>query len=451
MSIEFTYFLPSGSSQDSFIYPLTIILFLFACIAFIRSNFDILNPSFIYSSCIAGCCFLAAIYTDSWNLPMHFDSAIIILVMSIFFYLGSILAGYANNFNDVYTELKTSECQSGEGFFINPYVWLLLLIIVTYFVYLNYLDFLAAARQVTNETSFTKMLFPVIDGLSHQQIELSRWNAQRMRISQVIAYISVMAVWMNLKVHNYKEISKWCVFIILYIPFMVLTGGRQQFLYLIIFSVMSYFLISRRICIDKHSLRKEFTIIGSAVIIFLIFFLGIGVINGKIGNDSSVLKVLVHYAGTNISAFDVYLNEMLIPDNQYIGTLTLGSIYRFLQNIGFHGPQYIQYISVFTAFGPVTTNVYTAFFRYIQDFGCFGCALIMFILGFFYMFIYQRLYYYGLKNWMILIYCSIAYPIFLIGREERFFREILASGNFTFIVEALIFYNVFRFLSKKRN
>lgn len=47
----------------------------------------------------------------------------------------------------------------------------------------------------------------------------------------------------------------------------------------------------------------------------------------------------------------------------------------------------------------------------------------MFLMGFFYTFLYRQLYHYGLKNWMILIYASIAYPIFLIGREERFLMK----------------------------
>lgn len=155
--------------------------------------------------------------------------------------------------------------------------------------------------------------------------------------------------------------------------------------------------------------------------------------------------MLVHYAGTNISAFDVYINEMTIPDTPYIGAKTLTPIYGFLHAHGFNVPQFFQYITLFTAFGPVTTNVYTAFYRYINDFGYFGCALIMFLMGFFYTFLYRQLYHYGLKNWMILIYASIAYPIFLIGREERFFNEILATSKISFIVGLLILYKFLNF------
>ena len=106
---------------------------------------------------------------------------------------------------------------------------------------------------------------------------------------------------------------------------------------------------------------------------------------------------------------------------------------------------------MFTAFGPVTTNVYTAFYRYINDFGDFGCVLVMFLLGFFYTFFYRQIYRHSLKNWMILIYASIAYPIFLIGREERFFNEILTTSKISFIVCLLILYKFFEFLNERRS
>lgn len=125
-------------------------------------------------------------------------------------------------------------------------------------------------------------------------------------------------------------------------------------------------------------------------------------------------------------------------------------IYGFLHAHGFNVPQFFQYITLFTAFGPATTNVYTAFYRYIHDFGYFGCALIMILLGFFYTYIYRQLYCYGLKNWMILVYASISYPIFLMGREERFFNEIFSTSKLTFIAEILILYKIFELLNERR-
>lgn len=444
MKIDFTYYYPIYGAENSFINIFTIILLLLGVVFFIKNRFDVLNPSFIYSICLTGCCALAALYTKIWNLPMHFNTGCIILLMSLSFFIGGELAEYCSCKYGIEREVARPQI-----FLINQSVWIFFSVLLLVLAYLSYTEFLHVAQQVTEETELFGMLKPVINGLSHKEISMSRWNAYRFRFSTGMAYLSVLAFWINLTAHQYKEALKWSSFVILYIPFMVLTGGRQQFMYLIIFAMISFFLVKRKTNQGKKSVGKEVAIIGVAVGVFLFCFLGIGLLNGKIGGDTSFLRVLVHYAGINISAFDVYINEMAMPDTQYIGTTTLDPIYIFLNNHGFNVPRFYQYITLFTAFGPVTTNVYTAFYRYIHDFGYFGCALIMFLLGFFYSFMYRQMYRDGLKNWMILIYASIAYPVFLMGREERFFNEILTTSKASFIVEVLLLYKVFVFLSER--
>lgn len=447
MKIEFTIFQPYSGAENSFIYFLTVVLLLFAIISFIKNKFDLLNPSFIYNICLSSFCLLAAVYTDIWDLPMHFNTAIIIVIMSVAFLMGGSLADFCCPLNENTIKFPIT---NRKGFFISWIIWLFCVIVLSYFIYLNYEDFISIAAQVTNETEFNKMLKPFINGLNQHEIQLPRWNSYRLRFATGMAYLSIMAIWINVMDRQYKEIMKWAIFIILYFPFVILTGGRQQFMYLIIYALISFFLMYRKAHHNKSSIKKEVSIIGIAIIVFLFCFLGMGLFSGKIGSDSNFMNVLVHYAGTNISAFDVYINEMVIPDTQYIGTTTLVPIYNFMYKYGFNIPHFSQYITLFTSFGPVTTNVYTAFYRYIHDFGYFGCGIVMFLLGFFYTYIYRQTYHYGLKNWMILIYASIAYPVFLLGREERFFNEILSMWNMSFIVELLILYRLFEFLNRWR-
>lgn len=94
MRIEFTYFQPYYGAENSFIYLLTAILFLLAVISFIKGKYDVLNSSFVYSICLGGFCALAALYTEAWNLPMHFNTAVLLIVMSILFFMGSCLADF---------------------------------------------------------------------------------------------------------------------------------------------------------------------------------------------------------------------------------------------------------------------------------------------------------------------------------------------------------------------
>ena len=48
MKIEFTYFYPFSGAENSVICLLAAVLFLLAVISFVKSKFDVLNPSFIY-------------------------------------------------------------------------------------------------------------------------------------------------------------------------------------------------------------------------------------------------------------------------------------------------------------------------------------------------------------------------------------------------------------------
>lgn len=448
MRIEFDYFYPFFGSVNTFIYVLTIVLFLLAFISFIKNKFDVLHPSFVYSICLTGFCILAASYTEIWDLPMHFNTTVIMIVLSFLFLFGSFLADFCCSAGKVHLK---GQSKTVCGLFISWPVWFFFMSLLLCFAYFSYVEFLNAARQVTTETEISKMLKPFINGLVHHEIALSRWNEYRFRFANGMAYLSILAIWLNIMGHQSKEVIKWGCFVFLFIPFMVLTGGRQQFMYLVMFAMVSFFLVYRKKYSDRSHLSKELVIIGIAVVAFLFSFLGIGVINGKIGSNTSFLNVLVHYAGINISAFDVYINEMVIPDTKFIGTTTLDPIYLFLNNHGFDVPRFYQYITLFTAFGPVETNVYTAFYRYIHDFGYLGCGMVMFLLGFFYTFMYRRLYYYGLKNWMILLYASIVYPIFLMGREERFFNEIVTTGKISFLIEVLILYKFFEILNKRRS
>ena len=419
-------------------------------ISFVRSRLDILHPAVIYNLCLSGCCALAASYTDAWNLPMHFNTAVILILMSVLFTTGGVLAEFRCAVTAKAGCSDGETQRSGDGFPISLPVWSLVVFFLLLALYFQYTAFWEAAKQVTNETSWGKMTLAVLNGQRAGDISFDRWYAYRMRLANIVAYISILAIWLNLAAHRYRNCFRWGALVLLYVPFLIMTGGRQQFMYVTMFGLVSFLLVRRKYFgTGLSSLRKELVLIGIAIVAFLFFFLGIGLVNGKVGAFSDSLKVIVHYAGTNISAFDVYINEMQMGDSPYIGTRTFCAVYNFLNDHGFDVPEYPMYIYLFTRFDPVTTNVYTAFYRYIHDFGYLGCALVMFLLGFFYTFLYRQLYLRGLKNWMILLYASVLFPVFLMGREERFFNELVNTARVSFLVGLFVLYKVFEFLNAR--
>lgn len=262
MGTEFTYFQPYYGAENSFIYPLVVALLLLSIFSFIKGKYDLLNPSFIYSACFTAFCMLAALYTEKWNLPMHFNTAIIIIAMSVIFLIGGGAADFCCNVNKRIVKQNSS---SIERFVIDWRIWIFCIILILYFLYLNYLDFVNLATQVTKETEFNKMLKPFLDSLNLQEIQLPRWNSYRLRFVTGMAYISLIAIWINIMARHYREIVKWSFFVVLYFPFIILTGGRQQFMYLIMFALISFFLIYRKSHNNKYSLKREIFIISIAM------------------------------------------------------------------------------------------------------------------------------------------------------------------------------------------
>lgn len=427
------------------IWILAGILLCLVVITFIVSDMDFLSPTFICSSTFLMGTLLAGVYTETWNLPMHVNTILIITVSLCLFFAGELLAKNC---------IVTSQGLPVDEFRLWPrrpftlpwaiFIGLVLLMIV--FFYFNFERFVEISHMMNNSNDFGKMLRNVNNAGVLKHINAGRFYAYRGLIAKSLAFCSLFCAisnWINFS--EYKNGLKFLILTLLYIPFIIISGGRQQFIYLTIFGVVSFlFLYQRKNQYSIHTVLKVFTFLLICLALFLLSFWLIGVANGKIGTNTSILRVLAHYAGTNISALDYFINESIIPDTQYIGTMTLSNYYTKLRKLGFDLPVYYMYIYDFVHFEDITTNVYTALRRYIQDYGYVGCAMITFLLGLIY-----SAWYYFLKyrssngSFSLILYSAFCYPVFLLFREERFFNEILIN---TTVYMVVLFYIIFKFV-----
>lgn len=79
-------------------------------------------------------------------------------------------------------------------------------------------------------------------------------------------------------------------------------------------------------------------------------------------------------------------------------------------------------------FDGIDTNVYTAEWRYYKDFGIMGMSAIMWILGAFYTFFYNKIKYCSSSPFIAIFYSSIAFPLFLSSIDERFFIDLFGTS-----------------------
>lgn len=416
------------------IYLLLIFFLGILIISYFLCERDLLSPMVIVASTFLFSVFLDALYTDIWQLPMHFNTTLIIMSEVLFFLLGAFLIQrifYGK------VALKENENNTILSHDLNLKYFFLINVIMFIFLYLNYKEFCTLSQSFTNSSNLGDMIHALIQKISSGEAQMSRWYSYRYIFMKSYTYIYIYIFAWNSINFNFK--LKNFIFLIplaIFIPAIIFTAGRQEFVYLSIYSlIVSAFIYQKKYNFDY---KKSIQLVGF-IIIFLSTFLGLfflsGYLSGKITITMSPLRVLAHYAGINISAFDYFVNTEY-NDTLYIGRMTLAGIYVKLLNWGIpvfntHMP-YVQFYGI-------DTNVYTAFRKYIQDYGYVGCSIIMFLLGVLYTFAYNYLKYCKFNHFGLLIYSLQVYPIFLLCREERFFTGII-STTFVYTIFCIYFF-----------
>ena len=238
--------------------------------------------------------------------------------------------------------------------------------------------------------------------------------------------------------------------VVLYIPLIVLSAGRTQFIYLIAFC----FIIGITFFMQKKNWNPVYVykilLIGFlAIAIFLVIFTASGSLKAK-SSRLSPLDTISIYAGLSIPSLDKYLTTDYIKfQNNYFGEHTLFGIYAILSKFDKTIPHFSKPYE-FSSFNGYGGNVYTAIRRYYQDYGYFGLYFMMFFLGFLYSYIFLKNRN-KIKSLAYILYCSMLSPIIEISIEERFFLSLINLSNLKFIFFIILFYFIFIEQKKFKN
>lgn len=428
------------------IYLLFFILLSSLGILVLFSNNDILKPPIVLIATFSFATFLASLYTPIWNLPMHGVTVGVICFELAVFCVGSLLT------EKMYPKSKRYIKRSVTLTYDIANKWIFLLsIIIVIMLFFNYMELLEISFKYTASTDLGIIIHTVITHLQAGDDSFSRWYSYRSIFIKSASYICIYIFIKNLiEGVPFKRFMALLLPIFLFIPYVIFTAGRQQFIYLFIYIlVIGIILYQEKYFFDKAVFIKVLGVVSVAFICFLVAFYGTGMLSGKIGiNNSNPLRVVAHYAGTNISAFDVFLHT-IYPVNSYIGSTTLIDVYAKLHAFSPDIPKFRMYVLEFTYFDGITTNVYTALRRYIQDYGYIGCSLIMFWLGAFYTYFYNYVKYARNSDFSLILFASFYYPVFLLFREERFMTSILSTSSIYVIGSLYIFYLIFGYLNKE--
>ena len=409
--------------DPGFMWLLELILFLITGGLLYIFKFDILQPSVLMSASMMLSVFLAAVNTERWQLEFSMTSVLILSLGVLAFATGSLTVTKNIYKNAIPKKLpKSIYYNCGAAIYFSMIIMISLAILSFHEIY-------SLSKTLGNTEGIFNIIKTVRPAIEFQSLKLSRWMYYRQYIAMGISYVYAYMFLNNIIYFKWsnKNIILLCP-IILYVPFMIFTTGRMSMIsFFIYFVTIGIFLYLKKYYFSlKHNIKAilGLTLLSSLAVIF---FLVMGALSGKTTTDTRTPFVIIsHYLGLSVPAFDSAYNSVGV-ENNLIGSHLFVSIYRILNFAGFNFPD-VEIFLPFTEFNGINTNVYTAEWRYVKDFGITGMMAIMWLLGGFYSSFYNWLKYSETGIYSLLLYGTISYPLFLSSIDERFFLDLFGSS-----------------------
>lgn len=403
-------------------------------------DFDIMAPASLMTGTMAFSCVMAVTQLHNWILSMSFSGYAGLIVAMLSFGTASIWCSKR--------EKKLVDIEVLSDVVTRKAVFVVSLVLMAVLAVLSIREIYQLSVLLGNDQGILNTLKVVRPAIEAQQIKLSRWMSYRMMIAQAITYV-YSYIFINQTINRgfrWKDLL-YMVPGILYIPFMIATTGRMAMLMYVIYLLVIAMLLYHKIKGYSVAVNKKviFAILVAGIAFFT-FFLTMGNFTGKVvTEDRTPLVILAHYAGLSIPAFGVAVDEPLL-DSGYVGSNTLLGVYRILSRIGLQLPTVDTFLP-FVQFSGIDTNVYTAEWRYILDYGFVGMIVIMAILGLGYTFCYEYIKRHKVSPLAIMFYAMMAYPLFLSSIDERFMLDLLGT---TPIYNFILLYVTFKLAVKRK-
>ncbi|MCI1634764.1 O-antigen polymerase [Bifidobacterium sp.] len=169
----------------------------------------------------------------------------------------------------------------------------------------------------------------------------------------------------------------------------MITGGRSGAIWTLLSITVMFVIIRRGVTGRKANALKLKYVVGfvmAGIIIIPLFYYSLALVGRATGGFSSVFDTLNVYLGAPIKNFDTFMRTNIRNPGSF-GAESLKSLYGFL-GIDTHSPG----ISVEHRYyqGHWLGNVTTMLASLNYDFGLLGTVLVMFILGLFSQFIFEK-------------------------------------------------------------
>lgn len=209
----------------------------------------------------------------------------------------------------------------------------------------------------------------------------------------------------------------------------LLTGGRFNILILICAAMVIINVLWHR----KNGWHRTVGIkfLFKATIAIILVFVGFYLLKAAVGrtNKSDLITYITTYVGGSIQLLDMYLQDPIAPSEIW-GKETFYALNIFLRKAGiFDFEPYIQHLEFRYPNSVSIGNVYTAYRRYIYDFGYFGMIVLQSLFALIYGVFYKRIKSKISRNqidFSLLAYSMVVVTVFLHAINDYFFSNVIS-------------------------
>lgn len=271
---------------------------------------------------------------------------------------------------------------------------------------------------------------------------------QFLNVSFAIGIVFLYVFLKNTLFEGIKGNIKYFIPTALYVITSLMTGGRFGTL-IIFFAGITMCAILYRKKFSRGFSRKIWVWVFVAVFIVLLGFYWVRELIGRLSvfsEESSFIEYIASYVGGSLPLFDLYLQNP-IESSTIFGKETFYALNNTLIELGFLDAEpYITHLEFRIWNGYSLGNVYTGFRRNIQDFGIFGMTILQFLFSAIMSASYNKIKRSG-SEYGIILYCSLAYVLYLHGVNDCFYTRVISFGE---VVLILLMFFAYSFIIKKR-
>lgn len=431
------------------IYILFIGILILFFLSFFLFKKNILNPSVVLCSVFLVSLFFSILNIKNWEINFYLNTILIILGTIIIFIIGNSIVYllpkkskiiYKGIDNSVYIKLVSFKVM----FFIN--------LISIVLLYKHFKEIYKLSILGGNPGGYNMMLYYARNAMLNFYYVENALVKYSFYFFKAISYINffIFSYFIIFGKYKLKNMILLIFPIIIYCISIILNTGRVDFIYLLIYMLIVFFILYQQKYNFSPKITKKIIFYGilSLMAFFIIFSL-VGLFTGKT-QSRSVFEMISIYTGSSLPAFNIYMNSPKIP-NKYFGENTLFLVYNILRKFGYNIPN-LYVPCEFISFKVMTTNIYSAIRRYYQDFGIEGLFLITFLLGIFYGIFFYCASYKKNNFFILILYATFCFPIFEFPIEERFFMSLFPQGFiYNFISLGIVYYFlVYRNIKKEK-